>query len=89
VRPTVEILQLVVNRQDHVDTFRADALSKKYPNLSNFTVSLNRSRGTEREMTRFFKVFGKNGRLEKVDLTFFCSLDDDVFLPGIHKFQGI
>jgi hypothetical protein len=52
-------------------------------------VSLNRSSGNEREMTRFFKVFGKNGRLAKFDLKFFGRLDDDVFFPGIQEFQGI
>jgi hypothetical protein len=52
-------------------------------------VSLNGSPGTRREMKRFFKVFGKNGRLAKFDLTFFSRLDDDVFLPGIQEFQGI
>jgi hypothetical protein len=62
---------------------------KKYPNLSNFTLSLNGSPGSKGEMKRFFKVFGKNGHLAKFDLTFFSRLDDDVFLPGIQEFQGI
>jgi hypothetical protein len=89
-RPTVEILQLVVNVQDSDDTFEAEALLKKYPNLSNFTMSVEvGSPGTEREMKRFFKVFGKNGRLAKFDLTFFSRLYDDVFLPGIQEFQGM
>jgi hypothetical protein len=88
-RPTVETLQLVVNEQDSDDTFRAEALSKKYPNLSNFTFRVNGSPGTKDETKRFFKVFGKNGRLQKVDLKFFSRLDDDVFLPAIQEFQGI
>jgi hypothetical protein len=68
---------------------RAEALSRKYPNLSNFTMSVDGSPGTEREMKRFFEVFGKNGHLEKFDLTFFSRLDDDVLLPGIQEFQGM
>jgi hypothetical protein len=52
-------------------------------------MSVDESPGTEREMRRFFKVFGKNGRLEKFDLTFYSRLDDEVFLPGIQEFQGM
>jgi hypothetical protein len=52
-------------------------------------LSLNGNLGTAEEMTRFFKVFGKNGRLAKFDLKFLSRLEDYVFLPGIQEFQGM
>jgi hypothetical protein len=86
-RPTVETLELVFNEDDNdnYDSFRPEAIWRKYPNLKNFTLSVN---GARREIKRFFKGFGKKGRLETFDLTFFNKLSDDVFLAGIGGFQG-
>jgi hypothetical protein len=84
-RPTVETLELVFNEEDNYDSFSPAEIWRKYPNLKNFSLSVN---GARREMKRFFKGFGKKGRFETFDLTFFNKLSDDVFLVGIGGFQG-
>jgi hypothetical protein len=87
VRPTVHTLNLILDEEDIFELLGPKQLVEKYPNLRNFTTRLNRKWWTSQKMKTILEVVGKNGRLEKLDLTLYGRMDDTIFLPGILGFK--
>jgi hypothetical protein len=88
-RFTVHLLNLIFNEEDIFVLLGPKELLQKYPNLQNFTTRLNRKWWTKQKMKLILEVFGKMGRLEKLHITLYSRLEDNTFLPGIQRFQGI